>query len=187
MSIGPQSIKFENRMQQIIFKQYDNLRLIEGVLYRTTKNKNGLNVIQFVLPKQRVQNVIKQIHTSVYHAHLGRRKTLSKITSKFYRPLIKEEIKNCIKECDSCQKIKGNIHKHNAELLHLAPSRPNQTNTITFVEGQINKRVKDKLNNRISPKNPRCKMKEIKRQLTIQNERINESNAPSRSQKDKTH
>lgn len=118
---------------------------------------------------------------------MGRRKTLSKITSKFYRPLIKEEIKNCIKECDSCQKIKGNIHKHNAELLHLAPSRPNQTNTITFVEGQINKRVKDKLNNRISPKNPRCKMKEIKRKLTIQNERINESNAPSRSQKDKTH
>jgi hypothetical protein len=128
----PQNIKFDNRMQQIIFKQYDNLRIIEGILYRMTEDINGYSITQLVLPKQIVQDVIKQIHTSIYHAHLGRRKTLSKITSRFYRPFIKKDVKNFIKECDSCQKIKEYIHKHNANLLFLTPSRPNQLVTTDF-------------------------------------------------------
>ncbi|RMZ93235.1 Retrovirus-related Pol poly from transposon, partial [Brachionus plicatilis] len=79
---------FENTMQRLFYREYGNLRLVENVLYRTVKCKDGSNVNQFVLPKQIQDRVIKHMHETIYNGHLGRRKTIEKITSRFYRPYL---------------------------------------------------------------------------------------------------
>jgi hypothetical protein len=60
---------FKNEIQQMFFREYDNLRVIDNIVYRTTEDTNGYNRTQFVLPKQITHEVITQIHTSVYNAH----------------------------------------------------------------------------------------------------------------------
>ena len=57
-------------------KCYDNLRVIDNIVYRTAEDTNGYNRTQFVLPKQITHEVITQIHTLVYNAYLGRKKIL---------------------------------------------------------------------------------------------------------------
>jgi hypothetical protein len=79
-----------------------------------------------VIPKQITYEIIKQIHSSVYHAHVGRNKTIKKITDRIYKPFLKSEIIEMVKTCDMCQKIKRDQSKKLAEMLLILPTEPNQ-------------------------------------------------------------
>jgi hypothetical protein len=92
----PKINAFKNEIQQMFFREYENLRVIDNIVYITTEDTNGYNRTQFVLPKQITHEVITQIHTSVYNAHLGRKKTMHKIIERMYRPKLKEEIINIV-------------------------------------------------------------------------------------------
>ncbi len=50
--------------------------------------------------------IIKLIISSVYHANLGKNKTIKKITDRMYKPFFKTEIIEIVKTCETCQKIK---------------------------------------------------------------------------------
>ncbi|CAF1114592.1 unnamed protein product, partial [Brachionus calyciflorus] len=99
---------FENIIRIILYKEYDNLIVKDGTLYRYSDDHND------------------HIHSSIFNEHLGYSKTSSKISERFYRPFLKDDIKNCIKLCDVYQKVKANQREHKAELLYLTPCRPNQ-------------------------------------------------------------
>jgi hypothetical protein len=132
---------FENITRKIFYKQYHNLTIIEGLLYRNSEDRNGFKITQFVLPKQIVQTVVKQIHSSIFNAHLGKSKTTHKITDRFYRPFLKDEIKECIKCCEICQKTKTTQPQRLAEMLYLTPCKPNQLIT-TDIAGPFKKTVR---------------------------------------------
>jgi len=70
--------------------------------------------------------VITKIHSSIYGAHLGRKKTCNKVIERMYRPGLKNEVIEIVKTCDVCQKIKRNFSKRLAEMLILTPVKPNQ-------------------------------------------------------------
>ncbi|RMZ99441.1 hypothetical protein BpHYR1_034098 [Brachionus plicatilis] len=53
-------------------------------------------------------------------------KTMSKITDRFYRPFLKDDIMRCVKCCDVCQNIKLTQPVRHAELIYLTPCRSNQ-------------------------------------------------------------
>ncbi len=44
--------RFENQVQAEFYREYDNFRLVDDILYRVKQDKNGFNRLQFVLPKQ---------------------------------------------------------------------------------------------------------------------------------------
>ncbi len=79
-----------------------------------------------MIPKQITYVTIKQIHSSVYHAHLGRNKTIKKMTDRIYKPFLKIEIIEMVKTCDTCQTIKRDQSKKLAEMLLILPTEPNQ-------------------------------------------------------------
>jgi hypothetical protein len=79
------------------------------------------NRTQFVLPKQISQEVITKIHSVIYGAHLGRKKTCNKVIERMFRPGLKNEVIEIEKTCDVCQKIKRNFSKRLAEMLILTP------------------------------------------------------------------
>ena len=110
----------------MLFKEYERIRIIEDVAYRVCEDKDGFFTTQFILLAHIVNRVIRQIHSSVNNAHLGRKKTAHKIISRMYRPCLKEDIRKCIQSCDICQKIKRAQPAYIAEMMYLTPYKPNQ-------------------------------------------------------------
>ena len=60
-------------------------RVIDDLVKRTAVDRDGYMRTQFVLLEQVTDKVIRQIHSSIFNEHLGRRKTAAKITERFYR------------------------------------------------------------------------------------------------------
>jgi hypothetical protein len=138
----PKKKEFSNKIQQDLYREYHRLRIVDNILYRTSEDKNGYMRTQFVLPGQITRKVIEQIHTSVYNAHLGRKKTMQKIIERLYRPQFKEEIINVVRTCDICQKIKNEQSKKLAEILIITPIKPNQLIT-TAVQVHLKKQQEE--------------------------------------------
>ena len=123
---------FENTIQRVLYKEYDNLRIIEGVVYRSSEDQNGLERLQFILPKHLVPIVLHKVHTQAYSGHLGRRKTKHILTERFYRPGLSKDIIEYVKTCDTCQKIKVTTSELTAPLIPIELSRTNQLVSTDF-------------------------------------------------------
>ena len=117
---------FENNVRRVYYNEYNSLKLIYGLLYKEKESPKGKRSIHFALPKDTVLPVLKKIHTTIYGAHLGRKKTTKKTLDRFYRPFLADDIKEFIRSCDTCQKIKTLTKKHRAEMKIISPSRPGQ-------------------------------------------------------------
>lgn len=79
----PEIKNFENVIRRLFYKEYEKLRLVENVLYRMYEDNNGVLINQFVMPKQIEEKIVKHIHESIFNGHLGRNKTMEKVTTRF--------------------------------------------------------------------------------------------------------
>ena len=110
----------------MLYKEYDRIRIVEDVAYRVCEDRDGFVTTQFILPAHITKQVIRQLHSSVCNAHLGRKKPAQKIVSRMYRPDLVDAIRKCIQTCDTCKKIKRAQPSHIAEMMYLTPYKPNQ-------------------------------------------------------------
>src|SRR5215203_2273703 len=55
--------------------------------------------------------IIKKFHQGLGEEHLGRLKTLEKITRNYYWEKINQDITKFVKSCDTCQRTKSSIQK----------------------------------------------------------------------------
>ena len=117
---------FENTIRRVLYKEYDRLRLINGLVYREAEDKDGHARPKYVLPGQTIEKVLTALHTSVYGAHLGRKRTTQKTIERFYRPFLIESINTFVKTCDSCQKIKTLTPRTRAPMMYIVPDHTNQ-------------------------------------------------------------
>ncbi|GBN68981.1 hypothetical protein AVEN_66553-1 [Araneus ventricosus] len=64
---------------------WDSLHLKDGVLYRKWESDDGSSCRwQLILPKSRIQEVLRETHDSASGGHFGVMKTLSKTRERFY-------------------------------------------------------------------------------------------------------
>ena len=124
--VKPKITEFGNAEQRVLYKQYEALRIIDGILYRRTENAHGISQIQLVLPKQAVNEVLDKIHCLVYSGHLVGRKTYKTMTERFYRPFLGKEIETYVRSCDTYQKVKSSDNPNRAELNIILPQRTNE-------------------------------------------------------------
>ena len=122
----PKLDRFETPEQRVLYKEYNSLRVIDGIVYRQTEDKHGMNQVQLVLPKQKVIEVLDKIHKLVYSGHLGRRKTYRIMAERFYRPFLGKQVEQYVRECDTCQKIKSIGQSKKASLMPIVPKRTNE-------------------------------------------------------------
>jgi hypothetical protein len=101
-------VKGTTPIRRVLLKDYEDLEIIDGILYKIDETNQGIKP-KYCLPKDAIQSVLSQIHDSTYGGHLGRKKTREKVLNRFYRPFLRDEIKNFVKTCLSCQKIKATI------------------------------------------------------------------------------
>ena len=128
----PEIKNFENVIRRLFYKEYEKLRLVENVLYRMYEDNNGVLINQFVMPKQIEEKIVKHIHESIFNGHLGRNKTMEKVTTRFYRPYIRKTIKRVIKQCEVCQKVKNVNYNKQTEVLRIRTTQPNELITTDF-------------------------------------------------------
>ena len=78
--------------------------------------------------------IIRNNHDNIEAGHGGRAKILDLISRTYYWPEMRQQIKQYIKNCDTCQRIKSNNHAPYGLLKPLeAPSRPWKSITMDFI------------------------------------------------------
>ena len=70
--------------------------------------KTGTGALQLVLPKSHGLrlHVMLEMHSSLYSAHLGVRKTIAALQQRFWWPKLPKHVAAFFKGCAICQRIK---------------------------------------------------------------------------------
>ncbi|XP_065901363.1 uncharacterized protein [Dysidea avara] len=85
----------------------------DGLLYHvwTPKKKSGEAVEQLVLPEQFHQIVCKLAHTIPLAGHLGRDKTVKRISRRFFWPALFRDVADYCRRCPECQRTAKGSHR----------------------------------------------------------------------------
>ena len=101
-------------------RQFEHLKLIDGILYREVLDTNEKTIRQLVLPSAHTKTVLEAMHNEMDHP--GRDRTTSLIRDRFYWPGMRNDIDNWIEHCDRCLKRKKEPTK--APLVSITTSQP---------------------------------------------------------------
>ncbi|CAM4857102.1 unnamed protein product, partial [Rotaria socialis] len=97
-------------------------RVIDGSLYRifltrcSSDNQQPITSsssqrLLLVIPSSEVSQIMQLAHDHATAAHLGRRKTLSRLISRFYWPHMRRDVANYVRACILCQQYKPTNQK----------------------------------------------------------------------------
>ena len=89
---------------KIILRFRDDLKLIDGLLYRKWVHKNELSYLQFVLPTSYRQKTVVACHDQF--GHLGMDKTLVLLQERFFWPRMNDDVRTHIHSCERCMRFK---------------------------------------------------------------------------------
>ena len=104
---------------QTLWSQKDHLVLDGGVLYRRWEDVPGKGFnphLQLVIPRTSIQAVLKEFHDTPTGGHLGLRKTLEKVRSRFYWPGQRHDVVNWCKACAECASRKSPTRRRRAPM-----------------------------------------------------------------------
>ena len=91
-----------NAKTKTLWRQWDRLDIIGGLLFRKYEENNGGILNQLVTPSDRRNAVFKFYHDFASGGHLGVEKTLYKIRQAFYWPGMTGSVKGYCSSCDVC-------------------------------------------------------------------------------------
>ena len=101
-------------IQELKAKNPEVIEERNGLWYHLWKPRQHPEKIveQLLLPKQYYQVICKLAHTIPLAGHLGRDKTVKRITRHFYWPSVFRDVADYCKSCPECQRTgKGRLHK----------------------------------------------------------------------------
>ncbi|GBN68852.1 Retrovirus-related Pol polyprotein from transposon 412, partial [Araneus ventricosus] len=103
-----QEIAPESHATKRYWPLWDSLHLKDGVLYRKWESDDGSSCRwQLILPKSRIQEVLRETHGSASGGHFGVMKTLSKTRERFYWDRLRADVEKWCSECHACGARKG--------------------------------------------------------------------------------
>lgn len=110
-----------------LWSQWDQLTLIDGVLYRKYINSaTEVSHLQLIVPKTHRKEVFELCHTIKTSGHLGIHKTVSKIRQRCYWPKLKDDVRLWCKQCYACGKSKAPKKRPKAKLNQYISGTPNE-------------------------------------------------------------
>ena len=98
--------------QGLVFKalwsQWDSLEVQHGLLHRRWESADGKQVkLQLMVPRNKVAQVLEEIHGGKSGGHLGVNKTINKARERFYWVNYCDDVKAWCRQCDKCAASKG--------------------------------------------------------------------------------
>ena len=116
-----------NRQSRVMFHQFKNLSLENGVLVRTTKNRR-----QLVLPYKFHDLVFQELHSKM--GHLGHEKVEELARQRLYWPFMQKDIELFIRHKCVCLARKRPVLPERAPLVPIIASSPFEMVCIDFCE-----------------------------------------------------
>jgi len=103
-----EEISGEPPIAKAYWAQWQSLVVEDGVLYRVWESPNGRSRKNLmVAPRSRQEQILKECHNGHSGGHLGVKKTLENIKTRFYWIGCRQSVMDWIKKCDRCLKAKG--------------------------------------------------------------------------------
>ena len=96
------SIAAESPATRNLWLKWDSLVISNGVLYVQNVQRDKTVHFQLALPSVLIPRVLKSSHNSQHSAHLGVKKTSSKIKCNFHWYKMKFDVRNWIRQCEMC-------------------------------------------------------------------------------------
>ena len=110
--VSPRSPTFK-----VLWSEWDRLLLKDGLLFRKRIDKDGsLKSWQLVVPCKLRRSIFDMCHGTPFGGHLGSRKTLGKIRTRFFWPRCSEDVKVWVQQCDNCTANKPLLRHTHARL-----------------------------------------------------------------------
>ena len=102
------TISSENLFLKSLVSQFDRLCIRDNLVCRKWEDlaTNWVDY-QYIVPYSERRNILQQYHDEKTSGHLGIKKTLSKVRSRYYWPGLQRDVRQYIAGCDSCSKIKS--------------------------------------------------------------------------------
>lgn len=107
-----------------LWAQWDSLLIENGLLKRAWESADGKELkTQLIVPKEKISEVLEEMHGGKSGAHLGVNKTLEKIRNRFYWVNYCQDVKSWCRQCSKCAasqghntRSKGKMRKYNVGL-----------------------------------------------------------------------
>lgn len=125
-----------------ILKQWDRLALLDGILYRVTKDPLTKHKrFQFVVPESLKSSVLSGIHDNA--GHQGQPRTLSLARQRFFWYDMEKDVRNYVRQCPRCVLSKTPDPSARAPLENIRTSAPLELVCVDFwsAEDSNNKSV----------------------------------------------
>ncbi|CAG2195151.1 unnamed protein product [Mytilus edulis] len=114
---GWQDISRHGNKVKSYWNQWDSLEFRNGILCRKYENIPGDEITwQIVLPKALKKVVMEQLHNNITSGHLGIKKTLARVTNRFYWYGLRSDVEHWCKTCDICASKKAPQRKAKAPM-----------------------------------------------------------------------
>ncbi|VDI15529.1 Hypothetical predicted protein [Mytilus galloprovincialis] len=102
-----EEISVQSKELKTYWSQWDQLKLINNVLYREWISNINSEMKQLILPSCWREEILKMLHDDPVGGHFGVHRTLSRVSSRFYWAGYKENIEQWCKRCEICNSRKG--------------------------------------------------------------------------------
>ncbi|CAG2213567.1 unnamed protein product [Mytilus edulis] len=99
-------IRSQNQDLVTLLRQWDQLSIENGLLYRRYTRIDDEVFLQLVAPKAIRLQIMQQLHNNRTAGHLGREKTLGKLRSRFYWPGMTNDVIRWCQTCGPCARSK---------------------------------------------------------------------------------
>ena len=116
METKTSSLSFKSK---VLLEHWSQLEVRQGVLYRKWESEDGREIRwRLVLPKQRINKVLNELHAGPLAAHLGATKTLKSVQRRYmyYWVGMKADVRTFIRKCSACARRKSPGKKRKAPL-----------------------------------------------------------------------
>ena len=122
-----EEIKAASRNTRRLFQLWDQLLVRDNVLFRKYEHPDeSKSTLQLVLPKSKVEDVLRELHEGTVGGHFGEDKTLSRVKERFYWPGHYTDVQNWCRTCVDCAKRKTPAPKARAPLNSIKVGSPLQ-------------------------------------------------------------
>ncbi|CAG2215862.1 unnamed protein product [Mytilus edulis] len=102
-----EEISVQSKELKTYWSQWDQLKLIDNVLYREWISNINSEMKQLILPSCWREDILKMLHDDPVGGIFGFHRTLSRVSSRFYWAGYKENIEQWCKRCEICNSRKG--------------------------------------------------------------------------------
>ena len=101
--------KDDNPGVKIILRFRDDLKSVDGLLYRRWLYRNEVSYLQFLLPVSYRKKTVVACHDQF--GHLGMDKTLVLLQERFFWPRMNDDVRTHIRSCEWCLRFKQKPEK----------------------------------------------------------------------------